>query len=109
MKKTPTLPANKHQTHVNNAINRRTRALLKLWRANREFRMRDIQFEDYEKLGKEFDNVSEKIDALNRELIQLRKERDKLEARLIPLNAQAHSGMRGYFGLHSPELAQIKT
>jgi hypothetical protein len=59
-------------------------------------------------LGKEFDGVSEKIDARNRELTKLRKERDQLAARLAPLNIRARSGMRGYFGLRSPEFAQIK-
>jgi hypothetical protein len=108
MKKTPAAPAEKHQKHANGEISGQTRALLKLWRANREFRMRDTRFEDHEKLGKEFDGVLEKIDARNRELAKLRKERDQLAARLVQVNARARSGMRGYFGLRSAEFAQIK-
>jgi len=90
-------------------INDLTRSILKIWQANREFRMRDTQFEDYEKLGAEFDGLLKTIDTRNRELTKMRKERNKLTARLVLLNTRARSGMRGYFGLKSPEFAQIKT
>ena len=108
MKKTPTTPAENHQQFANRAISRQTRAILKLWRANPAFQMRDTQIKDYEKLGKEFDGISEKIDARIRELTILRKERNQLAARLAPLNLRARSGMRGYFGPRSPEFAQLK-
>ncbi len=71
--------------------------------------MRDTKFEDYQKVGAEYAGLLEQIDARNRELTKLRKERDKLATRLVLLNARARSGMRGYFGLRSPEFAQIKT
>lgn len=109
MKKTQNSPSENHTKHANSEISGATRAILKLWRANREFRIRDTQFEDYEKAGAEYDGLLEKIDTRNRELVKLRKERDKLAARLVLLNARARSGMRGYFGLRSPEFAQIKT
>jgi hypothetical protein len=108
MKKTAAASAEGHQKVANNVLCAQTRAILKLWRANPAFQMRDTQIKDYEKLGKEFDGVSEKIDARIRELTILRKERNQLAARLAPLNLRARSGMRGYFGLHSPEFAQLK-
>lgn len=109
MKKTKNDPSEKHTKHAHNEINGETRTILKLWQANREFRMRDTQFEDYQKVGAEYAGFLEKIDARNRELTKLRKERDKLASRLVVLNARARSGMRGYFGRQSPEFAQIKT
>jgi hypothetical protein len=39
----------------------------------------------------------------------MRKERDKLTTRLVLLNTRARTGMRGYFGLQSPEFAQVTT
>ena len=109
MKKTKNAPSQTHVNYSHGEIINQTRAILKLWQANREFRMRDTQFEDYEKLGAAYAGLSEKIDTRNRELTKMRKERDKLAARQVLLNARARSGMRGYFGLQSPEFAQIKT
>jgi hypothetical protein len=109
MKTTQDNPLEKHSKHAHNEINGEARTILKLWQANREFRMRDTQFEDYQKVGAAYAGLLEKIDARNRELTKMREERDKLAARLVMLNARARSGMRGYFGLQSPEFAQIKT
>ncbi|HZL78237.1 MAG TPA: hypothetical protein VFC17_05240 [Candidatus Limnocylindrales bacterium] len=109
MKKTKIDLSEKYAKYARHEINGLTRAILKIWQANREFRMRDTQFEDYEKLSAEYDGLLKTIDARNRELTKLRKERDKLTARLVLLNTRARSGMRGYFGLKSPEFAQIKT
>ena len=109
MKKTKNDPAEKDRNFSHGEVNDETRAILKLWKANREFRMRDTQFEDYEKMGTEYVGLMEKIDAGNRELTKLRKERDKLAAKVVRLNTRARSGMRGYFGPQSSEFAQIKT
>jgi len=109
MKKTKNTPSETHSNFWHFQIGEETRTILKLWRANREFRMRDTKFEDYQKVGAEYACLFEKIDARNRELTKMRKERDKLAAKLVVLNARARSGMRGYFGLKSPEFAQIKT
>ena len=109
MKKTKNDPSEIRSNFSHGDINDQTRGILKIWKANREFRMRDTQFEDYEKLSAEYDGLLKTIDARNRELTKMRKERDKLVARLVLLNTRARSGMRGYFGLKSPEFAQIKT
>lgn len=109
MKKTKTDLAENPTRRANAEFNAQTRVLLKLWRANREFRMRDTPFEDYEKLGAEYDALLGKIDARNRELTKMRRERDRLVGQLVVFNARVRSGMRGYFGHQSPEFAQIKT
>jgi uncharacterized membrane protein YgaE (UPF0421/DUF939 family) len=109
MKKTKNDPVKKDTKHAHKEINTQTRAILKLWQANREFRMRDTQLEDYEKLGAEYASLLEIIDARKRELSKMRKERDKLTTRLVLLNTRARTGMRGYFGLQSPEFAQVTT
>ena len=109
MKKTKIDLSEKYAKYARHEINGLTRAILKIWQANREFRMRDTQFEDYEKLGAAYTGLLEKIDARNRELTKMRKERDKLATKLVVLNTRARSGMRGYFGAQSPEFAQIRT
>ena len=109
MKKTKNDSSETRKNYSHGEIGVETRAILKLWRANREFRTRDTQFEDYEKVGAAYIGLLETIDARDRELTKLRKERDKLAARLFVLNGRARSGMRGYFGPQSPEFAQIKT
>jgi hypothetical protein len=109
MKKTKNDPSEKHKNYSHGEIGVETRAILKLWQANRQFRMRETQFEDYEKLGAEYIGLFDKIDARSRELTKMRKERDKLAARLVALNVRARSGMRGYFGAKSPEFAQFRT
>jgi hypothetical protein len=109
MKKNKNAPSENNTNYSHGEINDQTRSILKVWKANREFRMRDIQFEDYEKVGAEYAGLLKTIDVRNRELTKLRKERDKLTAKLVMLNTRARSGMRGYFGLQSHEFAQIKT
>ena len=109
MKKTKNDPSETHSNYWHVQIGGETRTILKLWQANREFRMRDTKFEDYQKMGAEYDGLLTKIDARKRELAKMRKERDKLAAKLVVLNARARSGMRGYFGVKSPEFTQIRT
>ncbi len=82
--------------------------VLKVWKANLEFRLQDISLEDYEKMFDDLDGVIKKIEAQNRELDELKSVREKLSARLVPLNSRARSGMRGYFGPKSPEFASVK-
>ena len=109
MKKTKSDLSEKYAKYARHEIGGETRTILKLWQANRDFRMRDTQFEDYEKVGAAYTGLLEKIDARNRELTKMRKERDNLATKLVVLNTRARSGMRGYFGAQSPEFAQIRT
>lgn len=109
MKKTKSDPSETQKNYSHAKIGGVTRTILKLWQANRDFRMRETQFEDYEKVGAAYTGLLEKIDARNRELTKMRKERDNLATKLVVLNTRARSGMRGYFGAQSPEFAQIKT
>ncbi|HEY5040644.1 MAG TPA: hypothetical protein VIK53_01425 [Verrucomicrobiae bacterium] len=109
MKKTKNDPSETPTNYSHGEIAGETRTILNLWQANREFRTRDTQFEDYEKVGTAYTGLVEKIEARKRELTKMRKERDKLAAKLVVLNARSRSGMRGYFGAKSPEFAQIRT
>src|ERR1017187_2117747 len=82
--------------------------ILKVWKANREFRMQDTKFEDFDKVTAEFDELLKKIDTRSRELNELRTAREKLASKLSLLNTRARSGMRGYFGPQSSELAPVQ-
>ena len=86
-----------------------TRAILKVWKDHREFRMQDTTFKDYEKVSAEYDGLLKEIDSRERELAKMRKDREKLAVKLGLLNARARSGISGYFGPQSPEFAQVKT
>jgi hypothetical protein len=80
----------------------------KVWKANSEFRISDATFDDFEKVYVEFDATSKKIEAGLRELVELRKSRDKASVKLTELGTRARAGMRGYFGSESPQYTQIK-
>ncbi len=82
--------------------------VLKVWKANREFRLQDTRFEDYEKIYDELDGLTKKNEALSRELNESRGAEQKLAARLRLLSTRARSGMRGYFGPQSSEFAGVK-
>jgi hypothetical protein len=82
--------------------------IMKVWKVNREFRLQDIGFEDYEKIYDELDGLLKTIDSRSRELNELKVAQTKLVARLGPLNTRARNGMRGYFGSQSSEFAGVK-
>ena len=82
--------------------------ILKVWKANREFRLSDVKFENYEKRCAELDEILKKIEIQNRELDESRKIRDRLAIKLRQLNTRARSGLRGYFGPKSSQYGQIK-
>jgi uncharacterized coiled-coil DUF342 family protein len=82
--------------------------VLKVWKANREFRMKDTKFEDFEKVYAEFDGVLKKISTLSRELDEMRKARDKVAAKLGQLTTRARSEIQGYFGPQSSQYEQVK-
>jgi len=82
--------------------------ILKVWKANREFRLSDAKFENYEKRCAELDEILKKIAVQNRELDESRKIRNKLAIKLRQLNTRARSGLRGYFGPKSSQYGQIK-
>jgi len=89
-------------------IKRQAAQIFKVWKANREFRINDAEFKDFEKLYVEFDALFNKIEAGYRELVELDKIRDKTAAKLIGLTVRARGAMRGYYGPKSLQAAQIK-
>jgi hypothetical protein len=82
--------------------------VLKVWKANPEFRMQENQFEDFEKIVDEWDKVLEKIKVQKRALHELLIVRDKLQTQVDHLSSRARSGMRGYFGPNSPEYQHVR-
>ena len=89
-------------------IKSQAQAILKIWQANREFRLQDTKFEDFEKVTAQYEQVLEKIETRNRELHELRVARDKLAPKVEKLSSRARSGMRGYFGPQSSEYQHVR-
>ena|ERR1035437_5156955 len=81
--------------------------VLKVWKANRDFRMKDATYQDFEATHGGFKRVLKDIEAKNRELGVLRKARDKAESELSNLCTRARSGVRGYFGPDSSQYEQV--
>src|ERR1017187_1199690 len=108
MKKTKNDHSEKRASYTNHEVQNQAHNILKVWKANREFRMQDTKFEDFDKVYGEFDELLKKIEARSRELNELKTAREKLAAKLVLLNTRARSGMRGYFGPQSPEFARAK-
>lgn len=88
-------------------INAQATRILKVWKANREFRMKDATVADCEAVHDQFERVLKDIAAKSRELDELRKARQKAAAKLNQLCTRAQSGMRGYFGPNSSQYQQI--
>ena len=108
MKKTMNDTSEKPANYTQQKVKDQAHNILKVWKANREFRMQDTKFEDFDKVTAEFDELLKKIDTRSRELNELRTAREKLASKLSLLNTRARSGMRGYFGPQSPEFARAK-
>ena len=108
MKKTKDEISEKPTSYSQSEVKVQAHNILKVWKANREFRMQDTKFEDFDKVYAEFDELLKKIDTRSRELNELRTDREKLASKLSQLNTRARSGMRGYFGPQSSEFARIK-
>ncbi len=81
--------------------------ILKVWKANREFRMIDATISDFEAVHGEFGRTGKAVEAKSRELDKLRKVRRKAVAKLNELCTRAQSGMRGYFRPDSLQYQQI--
>ena len=82
--------------------------ILKVWKANREFRMKDATIVDFARAQDEFERILKDIAAKNRELDELRKARARAAAKLDQLCSRAQSGMRGYFGPNSLQHEQTR-
>ena len=108
MKKAINDTSEKPASYTKHEVKDQAHNILKVWKANREFRMQDTKFEDFDKVYAEFDELLKKIQARSRELNELRTAREKLAAKLALLNTRARSGMRGYFGPQSSEFARVK-
>jgi hypothetical protein len=108
MKKTMNDTSEKPPGYAQREVKNQAHNILKVWQANREFRMQDTKFEDFDKVTAEFDELLKKIDTRSRELHELRTAREKLASKLSLLNIRARSGMRGYFGPQSSEFARVK-
>ena len=81
--------------------------VLKVWKANCEFRTKDCTVEDFEAVHDKFAQVLKDIEARHRELERLRTTRQKLAEKLNELSTRARSGMRGYFGPKSSQYQQV--
>jgi glutamate mutase epsilon subunit len=108
MKKTMKDTSEKRASYTKQEVKDQAYNILEVWKANREFRMQDAKFEDFDKVYAEFDELLKKIEARSRELKELKTDREKLAAKLSLLNTRARSGMCGYFGPQSPEFAHVK-
>jgi len=80
--------------------------ILKVWKANREFRMKNATLADFEAAHDELNQVLKVIDGKHLELEKLRKARYAAAAKLWSLCIRARIGMKGYFGPDSPQALQ---
>ena len=84
-----------------------TAQILKVWKANREFRIKDATVQDFEASYDGFERLLKEVEAKSSELDKLREVRDKTAAKLWAVCSRARSGVRGYFGPHSPQYKQV--
>ena len=80
--------------------------VLKVWKDNPDFKMKEVKLEDFETGGKELDAVLKDIAVKELELTPLRNNRDDLAVKLNGVCTRARSGMKGYFGPNSSQYEQ---
>ncbi len=90
------------------SVQQQTQSILKVWKANRGFELKETKFEDFEKMSSEYDKVMEEIETRNRELQELRITRDKLVSMVEKMASRVRYGMRGYFGPQSSEYSGVR-
>jgi hypothetical protein len=80
--------------------------ILKAWKANPEFRMKDATVADFQVTHAAFSKVLRDLGAKGRELTELRKVRNKTAVKLNELCTRVRSGMRGFYGPNSSQYKQ---
>ena len=79
--------------------------ILKVWKGNPDFKMKDVTLEDFKADSERLDDVLKAIADKELELTPLRNTRDDLAGKLNEVCTRARSGMKGYFGPNSPNFA----
>lgn len=80
--------------------------ILGVWKANTDFKMKEVTLENFEADTKRLDAVLKEITAKDLELTPLRNERDDLSVKLNEICTRARSGMKGFFGPNSSQYEQ---
>ena len=80
--------------------------ILNVWKANTDFKMKEVTLEDFEGGTKRLNTVLKDILTKDQELSILKNERDDLARKLNELCTRARSGMKGYFGPNSSQYEQ---
>ena len=89
-------------------VQRQSQSILTVWKDNRGFELKEIKFEDFEKMSCEYDQVVEDIKTRIRELQELRITRWRLVSTVEKMASRVRLGMQGYFGPQSPEYSRVR-
>lgn len=84
-----------------------TDKILSVWKANPDFKLKDVTAEQVEADNARLDAVIKLVKQKEQEILPLRNERDDLATKLNEVNVRARSGMKGYFGLNSSQYEQV--
>ena len=81
--------------------------ILGVWKANTDFKLKDVTLESFEADTKRLDANLRDISAKEQELTPLRNERDDLALRLNEVCTRTRSGIKGFFGPNSSQYEQV--
>jgi len=87
-------------------IKQETTRMLKVWKANREFRLHDATFADYKALHDQMDQFIQETAAKDRELTEIMKRRNAVLLKLQAINGRVRGGFRNFYGRDSIQFQQ---
>ncbi len=81
--------------------------ILKVWADNKDFKLKEVAFEDFKTKSESLRAVLEQIEQRELELTPLRNQRDSTAEQLKDLCVRVRAGFKGYFGADSSEYEQV--
>ena len=91
---------------ITKKLNDRTARLYKAWKANRDFRLQDLTFEEYEQLHDDLAKLTQAKAQKKREFTETRNLLAQMQRRMAMVNTRVQGGFRSFYGPESPQFLQ---
>ena len=82
-------------------------AASRVWKANPELKLKDLDFQTYENLRQGFQTAVNRVTGLEAEISREIHNRDNMAEELNAMNIRLRSAARGYFGPDSSEYEEL--
>jgi hypothetical protein len=89
------------------AVRTDSATILKVWADNKDFKLKEVAFEDFKTKTEGLGTVLDQIEQKELEMTPLRNQRDATAEELKDLCVRVRAGFKGYFGADSSEYEQV--